>query len=193
MYAGNTYNNYVEFCPNQRHFVLTDIVRWLSKQCYMKKSYGIFFAWPIVRGNMAEPAREHNAMEARDKPLDDILKELSADPRDGLSQAEARKRIEEYGYNAVDEERKSPVLQFLSHFWGPIPWMIEIALILSGLIHRWEAHSFLPDRKTRFERAEEGKVLIEETGEQKIFSHALLRLFPYPSPQLPVPEQLNRS
>ncbi len=28
-------------------------------------------------------------------------------------------------------------LKFLSYFWGPIPWMIEIAVILSGVVRHW--------------------------------------------------------
>jgi hypothetical protein len=28
-------------------------------------------------------------------------------------------------------------LKFLSYFWGPIPWMIEVAVILSGVVRHW--------------------------------------------------------
>jgi len=30
-----------------------------------------------------------------------------------------------------------PLLKFLSYFWGPIPWMIEAAVILSGAVQHW--------------------------------------------------------
>ena len=28
-------------------------------------------------------------------------------------------------------------MKFLSYFWGPIPWMIEVAVILSGVVRHW--------------------------------------------------------
>jgi H+-transporting ATPase len=44
----------------------------------------------------------------------------------------------QYGFNDIPEEKKNPLLKFLSYFWGPIPWMIEIAAILSAVISHWE-------------------------------------------------------
>jgi H+-transporting ATPase len=57
---------------------------------------------------------------------------------DGLSQAEAQRRLAQYGYNELPEEKDNPLLKFLSYFWGPIPWMIEIAAILSAVVRHWE-------------------------------------------------------
>ncbi|HFD12594.1 MAG TPA: plasma-membrane proton-efflux P-type ATPase [Crenotrichaceae bacterium] len=54
---------------------------------------------------------------------------------DGLSEQEAEARLEFYGSNAIQEKRTNPLLKFLSYFWGPIAWMIEIAAILSALVH----------------------------------------------------------
>jgi len=55
----------------------------------------------------------------------------------GLSQAEAQQRLEKYGYNEIPEEEVNPLLKFLSYFWGPIPWMIEAAAILSLAVRHW--------------------------------------------------------
>lgn len=55
----------------------------------------------------------------------------------GLSTAEAKKRLEKFGYNELPEKKENPVLKFLSYFWGPIPWMIEIAVVLSGILRHW--------------------------------------------------------
>ncbi|MEJ2723049.1 MAG: plasma-membrane proton-efflux P-type ATPase [Deltaproteobacteria bacterium] len=55
----------------------------------------------------------------------------------GLTKEEALSRLEQYGPNTIEEEKKNPILQFLSYFWGPIPWMIEVAAILSALVHHW--------------------------------------------------------
>ena len=56
----------------------------------------------------------------------------------GLSIAEAERRLARYGENAIHEEHVNPLLKFLSYFWGPIPWMIEIAAVLSAAVRHWE-------------------------------------------------------
>ncbi|MEJ2701395.1 MAG: plasma-membrane proton-efflux P-type ATPase, partial [Sedimentisphaerales bacterium] len=55
----------------------------------------------------------------------------------GLSDSEAANRISTYGYNELTEEKTNAVLKFLSYFWGPIPWMIEVAVILSAAVRHW--------------------------------------------------------
>jgi H+-transporting ATPase len=56
---------------------------------------------------------------------------------DGLSDAEVQQRRARYGYNELPEKQVNPVLKFLSYFWGPIPWMIEVAVILSAVVGHW--------------------------------------------------------
>ncbi len=56
---------------------------------------------------------------------------------DGLTQAEAEKRLAQYGPNEIVEKQANPLLKFLTYFWGPIPWMIEAAVILSGVLKHW--------------------------------------------------------
>jgi H+-transporting ATPase len=73
-----------------------------------------------------------------DEPIKEVLEHLSTDSKSGLSDEEAGKRLEEYGENAIEEKKLNPVVEFLSHFWGPIPWMIEAAAILAGSVHRWQ-------------------------------------------------------
>ncbi len=55
----------------------------------------------------------------------------------GLSQAEAQRRLARFGPNELPEEKRNPLLEFLWHFWGPIPWMIEAAAILSAIVRHW--------------------------------------------------------
>ncbi len=69
--------------------------------------------------------------------LGQLLTELATTP-DGLTTAEAAKRLQEYGFNEIAEKKQHPFLKFFSFFWGPIPWMIEIAALLAALIHHWE-------------------------------------------------------
>ncbi|MDQ2881730.1 MAG: plasma-membrane proton-efflux P-type ATPase [Actinomycetota bacterium] len=66
----------------------------------------------------------------------EVEKQLGTSP-EGLSQAEAAKRLAHYGPNEIAEHKTNPLLKFLSYFWGPIPWMIEIAVILSGAVGHW--------------------------------------------------------
>jgi H+-transporting ATPase len=81
-----------------------------------------------------------SASEARDDlkslPLEDVQRKLSSSSN-GLSQAEAEKRLAQYGPNEIAEKKENPILKFLSYFWGPIPWMIEAAVILSALVRHW--------------------------------------------------------
>ena len=55
----------------------------------------------------------------------------------GLSQAEAAERLVRYGPNEIEEIPPSLLLKFLSYFWGPIPWMIEAAVVLSAAAQHW--------------------------------------------------------
>ncbi|OCB36349.1 plasma-membrane proton-efflux P-type ATPase [Mycobacterium malmoense] len=55
----------------------------------------------------------------------------------GLTMAEAQQRLQRYGPNEIAERHRNPVLEFLGYFWAPIPWMIEVALVLSVAARHW--------------------------------------------------------
>ena len=55
----------------------------------------------------------------------------------GLDSTEAARRLQQYGPNALAEQKVSPLLKLLGYFWGPIPWMIEVAAVLSALARHW--------------------------------------------------------
>ena len=69
-------------------------------------------------------------------PLPEVERLLETS-KDGLNHQEAQKRLAQYGPNQIEEKEENPILKFLSYFWGPIPWMIEIAVILSGVVRHW--------------------------------------------------------
>lgn len=48
----------------------------------------------------------------------------------GLTSAEARRRLNESGPNAVSEQAPPRWQKFLAKFWAPIPWMLEAAIVL---------------------------------------------------------------
>src|SRR5580658_2852402 len=69
-------------------------------------------------------------------PLCEGEKKLDSSP-DGLTEAEATKRLTQYGPNEIAEKKTNELLKFLSYFWGPIPWMIEAAVVLSAVARHW--------------------------------------------------------
>ncbi len=78
-----------------------------------------------------------NVRDAKTLSVTELLRKLSSDP-DGLSTTEVEKRKETYGLNEIPEKKTSRALAFLKYFWGPIPWMIEAAIIISAIIQHWE-------------------------------------------------------
>jgi H+-transporting ATPase len=92
---------------------------------------------PDATGGAARTADQtahgvHDQRTEDDRQLDERLA-----PGDGLSGGEAAARLERYGRNALEEEQRNVLLEFLSHFWAPIPWMIEAAVVLTAVTARW--------------------------------------------------------
>jgi len=54
----------------------------------------------------------------------------------GLTGKEAAERLVRFGPNSVKEESTHPLLVFLGKFWAPVPWMLEVTLILELALHR---------------------------------------------------------
>jgi len=75
-------------------------------------------------------------------PMDELQTKLGSSP-DGLTQEEAQKRLTKYGPNEIVEKKTNQFLKFLSYFWGPIPWMIEAAVILSAVARHWPDFSII--------------------------------------------------
>ncbi|RMG28353.1 MAG: HAD family hydrolase, partial [Gammaproteobacteria bacterium] len=66
------------------------------------------------------------------------LDELHTDPQRGLTGDEAARRLREFGPNEIEEQEEPLWHRIFRRFWGPIPWMIEIAALLSALVQKWE-------------------------------------------------------
>ncbi len=75
--------------------------------------------------------------EGKDLPVAELLKRLATTEK-GLSSSEAVKRLQQYGANEIVEKKRSAILIFLRYFWGPIPWMIEAAAIISAFLQNWD-------------------------------------------------------
>jgi H+-transporting ATPase len=83
------------------------------------------------------PVGQGSAGDLATASLESLESELGV-TSGGLTDVEAQARLGKYGYNELLEEKTNPLLKFLSYFWGPIPWMIEIAAALSAVVRHWE-------------------------------------------------------
>jgi H+-transporting ATPase len=93
-----------------------------------------------MKSNAEQPKSSETKPEAKDDlqslSMPDLEKRLESSA-DGLSQDEAQKRLAQYGPNELEEKKTNAFLKFISYFWGPIPWMIEAAVILSAFARHW--------------------------------------------------------
>lgn len=85
--------------------------------------------------NPAHRRHGHNGM-LDDLDIQQLPDKLKSSP-EGLSQSEALRRLTQYGSNELAEKKTNQILKFLTYFWGPIPWMIEAAVVLSALAQHW--------------------------------------------------------
>ncbi|MEM9257742.1 MAG: plasma-membrane proton-efflux P-type ATPase, partial [Pseudomonadota bacterium] len=74
--------------------------------------------------------------DAENVALDEVFQQLESST-EGLTSTEAAQRLAQCGPNELSEEQESALRKLLAYFWGPIPWMIEAAAILSLLVQHW--------------------------------------------------------
>jgi len=79
-----------------------------------------------------------NTDDYKQQNVSETLKAFEVVAENGLSNIEASQRIERYGYNEIEEKEESIWHRLFRRFWGPIPWMIEIAALLSAIVQKWE-------------------------------------------------------
>src|SRR5271170_5069728 len=92
---------------------------------------------PTVKANAENSGyKQSPSNDLKSLPMSELQSRLDSSP-DGLSEAEAQKRLTQYGPNEIAEKKTNEILKFLTYFWGPIPWMIEAAVILSGVVRHW--------------------------------------------------------
>lgn len=71
--------------------------------------------------------------EYKNISLEETLKTLQTSI-DGLPESEAGNRLRTFGYNQIPETKKNPFLDFLLRYWGPMPWLLELAMGLSFIL-----------------------------------------------------------
>src|SRR5512135_1987263 len=66
--------------------------------------------------------------------LEETLESLGT-TASGLSLSEASERLGTFGYNEIAEKKQNALLEFLLRYWGPMPWLLELAMGLSFILH----------------------------------------------------------
>jgi H+-transporting ATPase len=77
--------------------------------------------------------RIKNTAEYRDMSTEATLTFLRVET-DGLSTEEAKRRIFQYGFNEIAEPHKNSLQEFFKRYWGPMPWLLEFAIILTIIL-----------------------------------------------------------
>jgi H+-transporting ATPase len=77
-----------------------------------------------------------NSSEYLNLPLAETFKILDSSIA-GLSDSEAERRSRQFGLNEVSQKPGNSVLAFLSRYWGPMPWLLEVAIILSYFLKHY--------------------------------------------------------
>lgn len=62
--------------------------------------------------------------------VEDVFKLLQCDDN-GLDTDEARRRLEIFGPNKLEQEEQNAILQFLSFMWNPLSWVMEGAALVA--------------------------------------------------------------
>jgi len=76
-----------------------------------------------------------NTSEYKKISLDETFKLLET-TADGLSGTDVKNRLDKFGYNEIVGKKTNPLIEFLLRYWGPMPWLLELAMGLSfGLSH----------------------------------------------------------
>ena len=64
-------------------------------------------------------------------------------PEHGLTTREVEQRRAQFGFNEVSSKKTHPLVKLLKNFWGPMPWLIELAAVVSGALQDWKDFAFL--------------------------------------------------
>ena len=55
----------------------------------------------------------------------------------GLTNEEARTRLEKDGPNAMPDTSAHPLRNALAKFWAPVPWLLEASVVLEIVLHKY--------------------------------------------------------
>jgi P-type Ca2+ transporter type 2C len=94
---------------------------------------------------MTDPVLPDASERAYRESIDDVLAALGGDRRRGLSEAEARARLERFGRNELEAEAPTPAWRkFLAQFSDALVILLLIATAISAALWLYERESALP-------------------------------------------------
>jgi H+-transporting ATPase len=88
----------------------------------------------MMKMDATKDLQQISTLAAQQTETAKLMNQLATTPQ-GLSTEAAQQRLEQFGHNEISEKTINPLLKFLSYLWGPIPWMIEAAAVLSYIVH----------------------------------------------------------
>jgi H+-transporting ATPase len=74
-----------------------------------------------------------NTSEYERLSVEETSRVLDTSPT-GLTEPEAGKRREAFGRNELKEKERNAILEFLGRYWGPMPWLLELAMALAYVL-----------------------------------------------------------
>lgn len=74
--------------------------------------------------------------EYKNLSLEDAFKSFNSSI-DGLNSADAGNRLDKFGYNELIEKKRNLFLEFIQRYWGPMPWLLELAMGLSFILRHY--------------------------------------------------------
>ncbi len=91
-----------------------------------------------IKVESKEESIKKNINYFQESSIEEVISEFKTDSSQGLTKKEAEKRLQKYGSNEIEEEEESFLHRVLRRFYGPIPFMIEIAILLSAIVQKWD-------------------------------------------------------
>ena len=88
-------------------------------------------------GDESRSSAQGSVQDYEKMTIEDTFTKLSSNAN-GLTDKKAKERITRFGPNDIEEKKANPALKFLGYFYGPIPIMIIVAVILSAIIGSWD-------------------------------------------------------
>jgi len=76
------------------------------------------------------PSQPHSQARGSVQPI-------AADQIKGLTSEEARRRLQQFGPNAVENEKPHLLRTLIGKFWAPVPWMLEATIVLELVLGRF--------------------------------------------------------
>ncbi len=77
-----------------------------------------------------------NASDYKTMSAEEVLHNLETS-EEGLTSQAADGRLRQFGYNEIQEVKRNSILEFLKRYWGPMPWLLEIAIVFTVVLEHY--------------------------------------------------------